>query len=187
MPEIPEPAPAAQLARTLVENHRAFLGFVERRVASRADAEEILQAAFVRGLEKADTIADEESTIAWFYRLLRNAVIDHYRRQATRDGARQRLLAEHEESALDAPDARATICSCVSALAATLAPEYEAVLRRVDLDEAAVGDVARELGISANHASVRLHRARATLRRRVAQACGTCAEHGCLDCHCKPG
>jgi RNA polymerase sigma-70 factor (ECF subfamily) len=116
MPEIPEPAPAAQLAQTLVENHRAFLGFVERRVASRADAEEILQAAFVRGLEKAETIANQESAVAWFYRLLRNAIIDHDRRRATREGARQRLLVEHEQSALEAPDARATICSwCIRA------------------------------------------------------------------------
>jgi RNA polymerase sigma-70 factor (ECF subfamily) len=30
-----------------------------------------------------------------------------------------------------------------------------------------------------------VHRARKALRRKVEQACGTCAEHGCFDCHCK--
>ena len=40
---------------------------------------EILQSAFVTGIEKQKTIQDGESVVAWFYRVLRNAVIDHYR------------------------------------------------------------------------------------------------------------
>ena len=71
--------PAAIAA--LVENHRRFLAFLERRVGSRAVAEDILQSAFVRGIEKGDTIRDAESSVAWFYRLLRNAVVDHWRRR----------------------------------------------------------------------------------------------------------
>jgi RNA polymerase sigma-70 factor (ECF subfamily) len=30
-----------------------------------------------------------------------------------------------------------------------------------------------------------VHRARAALRRRIEQACGTCSVHGCLDCSCE--
>jgi RNA polymerase sigma-70 factor (ECF subfamily) len=32
---------------------------------------------------------------------------------------------------------------------------------------------------------VRLHRARAALKTRLEQSCGTCATHGCLDCTCR--
>lgn len=28
--------------------------------------------------------------------------------------------------------------------------------------------------------------AREALRKRVTQACGVCAEHGCVDCTCRP-
>jgi len=174
------------VVRVLVDNHRGFLGFLERRVANPADAEEILQMAFVRSVEKVDTIKDEESAVAWFYRVLRNAVVDHYRRQAAQNGLRERLAEEAEpESIVDAPEIQAAICSCVGVLATTLKPEYESVLRRVDLEDASVADVAHEMGITANNASVRLHRARAALRRRVVQSCGTCAEHGCMECHCR--
>ena len=38
----------------LVDNHRAFLRFLERRVGSREEAEDILQDAFGRSLEKLD-------------------------------------------------------------------------------------------------------------------------------------
>ncbi len=61
----------------LVENHRRFLSFLTPRVGNAADAEEILQAAFVKSAEKSGSILDEESVVAWFYRLLRNAVVDH--------------------------------------------------------------------------------------------------------------
>ena len=67
---------------TLVANHRQFLTFLERRVGSREDAEEILQDAFVRGFEHAAEIRNEERVVAWFYRVLRNAVVDRHRRRA---------------------------------------------------------------------------------------------------------
>ena len=43
---------AGDVVATLVENHRQFLRFVEKRVSSRAAAEDILQAAFVKGIER---------------------------------------------------------------------------------------------------------------------------------------
>ena len=74
---------------TLVDNHRRFLSFLTNRVGNRHDAEEILQAAFVRGVERLDTVRDSENVVAWFYRLLRNAVIDYYRhRDAERPAGR---------------------------------------------------------------------------------------------------
>lgn len=60
----------------LVANHRALLGFLERRLGSPADAEDLLQEAFVKGIDRAAPLRDDESAIAWFYRALRNAVID---------------------------------------------------------------------------------------------------------------
>ena len=59
-------SPAA--IQRLVESHRQFLSFLEKRVKSRAVAEDILQSAFVRGLERGAELRDEESAVAWFYR-----------------------------------------------------------------------------------------------------------------------
>jgi hypothetical protein len=47
-----------------------------------------------------------------------------------------------------------------------------------------VKDYAASAGISSSNAGVRIFRARAALRREVSRSCGTCAEHGCLDCSC---
>jgi RNA polymerase sigma factor (sigma-70 family) len=174
----------SEAARTLVENHRVFLDFLERRLGDRAVAEDILQEAFVRGIDRAGQLRESESAVAWFYRLLRNAVIDHHRRQGASRRALTAAAAEAWGAEAPAPETTAAVCQCVRRLAATLKPEYAAALERVDVDGVAVKDFAAEAGITANNASVRLHRAREALRRRVRDSCGTCAEHGCLDCYC---
>src|SRR5512139_4082665 len=96
------------VVQTLVANHRAFLAFVERRVGNRALAEEIVQEALVKSLDKAGSI--EETAIGWFYRVLRNAIIDHQRRQAV---ATKRLEALAVEPADDDAELHAEVCRCV--------------------------------------------------------------------------
>lgn len=167
----------------LVENHREFLRFVERRVGNRALAEEILQDAFVRGLDRADEI--RESVVGWFYRVLRNAVIDYQRRKAASDRRLQEFAAELEAGAEGKEELERVACACVTRLAETLKPEYADALRRIEVENIAVKDYAEERGISASNAGVRIFRAREALRKQVARSCGTCAAHGCLDCSCE--
>ncbi|HEY3839316.1 MAG TPA: sigma-70 family RNA polymerase sigma factor [Bryobacteraceae bacterium] len=167
----------------LVDGHRDFLAFLERRVESRAAAEDILQAAFARGLERGAAI-DDEKVVAWFYRVLRNAIIDHYRHRSV--SARALETWGREFTANSEPDAglRQEICQCVSGLLASLKPDYRDAIRIVDLQDGKLSDLAQQSGITTENAAVRVHRARKALRRKVEQACGTCATHGCFDCRC---
>lgn len=174
------------MTEQLVENHRQFLAFLERRVNDRALAEDILQDAFVKTLEKGEDVRDESSSIAWFYRMLRNAVIDQYRRTGARNRALEGLAKELEGAVEPPPELHAAICGCVARLAETLKPEYAEAIRRVEVDEVPVNEYAGEAGITANNAAVRVFRAREALRKQVKASCGTCATHGCLDCRCKP-
>lgn len=176
--------PSPDTAAVLVANHRSFLAFLEKRVGSRAVAEDILQDAFARGLDKLESLRDEESAVAWFYRMLRNAVIDHHRRGAARARGMEAFAREIEHDPAPSPDLKQTICRCIGELAATLKPEYASALQRVEIDGVAVKDYAEEAGISSNNGAVRVHRAREALRKQVARSCGTCAEHGCVDCTC---
>jgi hypothetical protein len=58
-----------------------FLSFLSARVEDRAAAEDILQSAYLKAVEHGSEIRDDESTVAWFYRILRNAITDHCRRR----------------------------------------------------------------------------------------------------------
>jgi len=172
----------------LVENHREFLRFLERRVGSRATAEDILQDAFVRGIDRAETLRDDDSAIAWFYRSLRNAVIDHHRRNGASDRAVAALARELEEAHSPLDDLHDAVCKCVGRLAPTLKPEYAEALQKVEVEGLSVQAFAEQAGITANNAGVRLFRARKALRKQLEISCGTCASHGCLECTCgEPG
>ncbi|MEO8550755.1 MAG: sigma-70 family RNA polymerase sigma factor [Kofleriaceae bacterium] len=166
----------------MVANHREFLSFVERRVGDRALAEEILQEALVKSLDHVSEI--HESAIGWFYRVLRNAIVDHVRRRDARGRQLEALAAEASATQPDDAELHAVVCRCVAALAATLKPEYADALQQIDVDGTAVKDYAEHAGISASNAGVRVFRAREALRKQVARVCGTCAEHGCFDCTC---
>jgi RNA polymerase sigma-70 factor (ECF subfamily) len=172
-----------EVAAIFVAKHRDFLAFLERRVGSRAIAEDILQEAFVRGMGRVDA-SNEESVIAWFYRTLRNAVIDYHRRHKTASKAMDAFGAEAEDRVEPDAEMRSAVCQCVNGLADTLKPEYASALKRIEVEGVAVKDYAAEAGITAGNAAIRVFRAREALRKQVSRSCGTCAEHGCLDCTC---
>lgn len=176
-------ARGAAATAVLLENHRAFLGFLQRKVGDRALAEDILQDAFVRTAGKVADVPGD-ALVPWFYATLRNAVVDHWRKQGTAARGLESFARELEGASEPPPDVATEICACVSRLAAGLKPEYADALAAIDVAGTPVKTYAAQHGLTQTNASVRVHRARKALRARLVQSCGTCAEHGCLDCSC---
>jgi len=170
---------------TLLENHRAFLTYLERRVGDRALAEDILQDAFAKVVSRPEQTPADESVIPWFYRTLRNAAIDQFRRRGAADRAYEAFARELETHDVPTDEMGAEICACVSRLAATLKPEYAEALEAIEVAGTPVKTFAEQKGLSSSNAGVRVFRAREALKKRVTESCGTCAEHGCLNCTCK--
>jgi RNA polymerase sigma-70 factor (ECF subfamily) len=170
---------------SLLDLRRQFLAFLQRRVDDRAIAEDILQGAYLRALESKGRLRADESAVAWFYRILRNAVIDHYRRRTSENGALDRWGRELESATAPEPQLEETACQCIAGALDVIAPSYAEFLREVDLKEGDLAVYARGHGITIGNAAVRAHRARAALRKQLIRCCGTCAEHGCLDCRCR--
>lgn len=173
------------LASALARQRGRFLSFLEARLGSREEAEELLQAAYVKGLKGSAGIKEEEKVTAWFFRLLRNALTDHWRKKAAEGRALDAYGAESERQAKMAEEKlNRQVCQCVKGLVETIKPEYAEAITKVDLEDASVKDFATRSGVSRNSAAVRLHRARQTLKKRLIATCGKCAEHECRDCDC---
>jgi RNA polymerase sigma factor (sigma-70 family) len=169
---------------SLLDLRRRFLGFVQRRVNDRAAAEDILQNAYIRALDREGQLRESDSAVAWFYRILRNAIIDHYRRRTTEEAALDRWAEQLQtETGVDPMLFEAT-CQCIGGALEILTPAYAEFLREVDLGETSVADYAKAHNISPGNAAVRAHRARAALRKQLIRCCGTCSTHGCLECSC---
>lgn len=175
-----------QCLTTLLSHRERFRSFLARRVADPAHVEELLQSALTRALERAGTRKSrgERELLGWFFRVLRNAVVDHYRARAVEERALARVARERIGEVREA-EAAATLCACMGEVLSSLKPEYAQIIRLVDLEERNVGHVAAEVGITPNNAAVRLHRGRKALGQELRRSCGACAEQGCLDCSCR--
>lgn len=174
----------SELGASLFSRRGEFLSYVERRVGDRTLAEDILQNAFVKSLEAASSVAPE-ARVSWFYRVLRNATVDHHRNRARSIRALESLSNEIDVPAAEQNDRR-TPCSCVSSAVEGLKREHADIVQRVDVGGLSLREYAAMVGITATNARVRAFRAREALRTRLKRGCGECASDGCTDCTCRP-
>jgi RNA polymerase sigma factor (sigma-70 family) len=175
---------SAEALAALLERRRRFRAFLARKVDA-ATADDVLQNAYAKALQKGGALRDGESVVAWFFRLLRNALADVARRRAAE---RKALAARALETNFEiAPkELLGQVCRCVDGLLETLRPEDAEVLRRVDRGDETPAAVAAATGIAPGTVRVRLHRARKTLKGLLETTCGACTRHGCLECSCAP-
>ena len=175
---------SSEVVAALLENHRAFLHYLERRTGDRALAEDILQDAFAKVVARPGRAPADEAIVPWFYRTLRNAAIDQFRRRGASARANEAFARELETHETPTAEVQGEICACVSRLASTLKPEYAEALQAIEVRGTPVKVFADQKGLSSSNAAVRVFRARQALKKRVTESCGTCAEHGCVNCTC---
>ena len=177
------------IVQQLLENESAFKQFVRRRVGEEAVVEDILQQSFTRAVERAHTLNNVQSALALFYQILRHTVADYYRSHGAEVHRNEAVLKEltmsgdHQEP--PPGEIKATACDCLHGLLPNLHGNYADLIKRIDLNGQSPAQVAKELKISRNNLTVRLHRARESLRVSLEEACGICSKHGCLNCACE--
>jgi RNA polymerase sigma factor (sigma-70 family) len=167
----------------IMAHHTKFLRFLAARVEDKTASEDILQSAYIKAIEHGAEIREEESTVAWFYRILRNAIADHYRKGSARTRAHETYTAELPVSYEQ--EISQTVCACIGDVIRDLKDEYREAIEQVDLGGVSVESFAQSQLTNANNASVRLHRARKAVAKKLITVCGACAEHQCLDCTCR--
>jgi len=180
-----EPEVTESALTKLLESRAQFLNFLNKRVSSPDVAEELLQNAFLKTVQKSGDIRDSESIVAWFYRVLRNSVIDHYRSSGRNQEELTGVLDDLEKYASATREPANEICRCIHPLLENLKPEYREALTTIDLGDGSLAELASRAGITEGNAAVRVHRARQAMLKQVQMTCGACAEHHCVDCHCK--
>src|SRR5688572_19205273 len=74
----PEPHMTDMLQR-LLEHGSAFRVFLRRRVSDEALVDDLLQQSMIRAVQSHHSVQNNESVVAWFYKILRHTLIDYYR------------------------------------------------------------------------------------------------------------
>ncbi len=184
----PEPHLNDMIQR-LLEHESALRMFLRRRVGDEAVAEDLLQESIIRAVLSHHSVRNDESVVAWFYKIIRHTLIDYYRSKGAEARRNEAFLQELTVSGDDTEppfdEVKATVCTCLHRLLPKLRSNYAELIRRIDLENDSPKRVAAELKISQNNLTVRLHRARQALRASLEQSCGVCSTHGCLNCTCE--
>lgn len=171
---------AGDVLRAIARDRAKHLAFVRRRLGARGDAEDVLQLALLRAARHVSGLREAERVEAWFWRILRNT-LETERQRLDREG---RIIAFVDEApATPTPEEIAT-CACSLGVLGQLKPDYRSMLQRADLDDEPMRAIADDLGITVNNATVRLHRARRSMRDALLAHCGTGSTRACLDCGC---
>ena len=80
---------AHALLQILMPERARFVRLARQRGATEADAEDIVQRALSRAADGAASLDDSTKARAWFYRILRRAIVDHRRVGASDPMTRQ--------------------------------------------------------------------------------------------------
>jgi DNA-directed RNA polymerase specialized sigma24 family protein len=160
---------------------RKDLERMSRRRFPSLDADEVYQRAAVRALERYGSVRELDRVDGWVRRISVTCAFT-----MLRERQRERLTPaqEHEVEASRSDD---ETCTCALALMQSLPKSYADMIRHVDLEGIGLAEVAGNLHIAKNNATLRLHRARNALRTRLRKHCGVKTMRECLSCTCNEG
>ena len=129
---------------------RRFLAYFLKHRVSLAHAEELVQDVFVNIVRHCEDFRGETRIDAWMWAMVRNALIDHVRRQRPEDALEEDALLELADAAATDPPAHALggLDDCVRRAYATFADAYRdraQVLALVAFEDWSIEDVATML------------------------------------------
>lgn len=149
--------------RLLYQRHKArVLGFLVSRLKSQVEADEVFQEAFLKLHSHRFKYREEMPFLPWLFTLVRNAMIDHIRKQKTR-GKYLQLSSEEVDSALDEHSADQDIYEAISELSSLSADQQQMLSMRFN-DGLSFAEVAEYTKVSQPNARKIVSRAILKLR-----------------------
>jgi RNA polymerase sigma-70 factor (ECF subfamily) len=184
----PGSLPRLDPERWVEEYGDILFGFAASRVRDRAIAQDLVQETFLAAMKAIESFAGRSTERSWLFGILRNKLVDYYRRQSReititdleaslpeeqgafgtsglgKDGWVMKLAPkawETPDTMLVTKEFQDVLKSCLSGLPDKVAQVF--LLR--EIDGVSSEEICKDLDVSPNNLWVMLHRARMGLRR----------------------
>jgi len=176
-----------------IERYRApVTRYIRYLVRDAAEAEDLVQEAFIRAHRGLDTLRDPAALESWLYQIATHVSIDRMR-QRTKTTERQVDETVEELPIASAQPSPLTVIqqeemsTCVQRYVASLSDAYKAVLLLCDADGLSAKETAELLQLTLTTVKMRLHRARQQMQAALKDACEfERDERGVFVCEPKP-
>ena len=176
--------PELRFQKVYDEYHGKILRYLAR-VVGRNDAEDLTQEVFVKIGQSLEDFRGESQLSTWVYRIATNAAMDRLRQPSVRHGGEKLLPVESIAEIKADQDIRTgelkpsteqglirtEMNGCIREIIQKLPEQYRSVIVLSELEDLKDSEIAEILGLSLQTAKVRLHRARARLRKELSAAC----------------
>ena len=141
--------------------------FVASHLRGNADVEDVVQEILIKSHRGLKDLKDPAKLRPWIYRIARNAIMDHLRRQKGQHVGLPENLPE------EGPDAsnREELGACVRCFLDDLPEPYRTALIQADLKDVSQKEMAEREGISHSAIKSRVQRGRAKLKDLFARCC----------------
>jgi RNA polymerase sigma-70 factor (ECF subfamily) len=159
----------------------AIRGYVARLVGQ-AEAEDVTQETFVKALRSSSEVRDTDKLRPWLYRVATNVALDRLRSPSRKQVSplafdEARLVAEGDAAvqspkpSVESEAIRTEMSACVRAVVDRLPSAQKAALVLSDCEGFTDAEIASVVGASVGSVKIRLHRARARLRKELDGSC----------------
>ena len=158
-----------------------IVGYLRRLVG---DAEDVAQEVFVKVSRSLDNFRGDSSLSTWIYRIATNAATDHLRKPSSRQALPATGGPPDDEAPADDSEAlddgnpvldtlliRKDMNECIRGVVDSLPENYRTVLVLGEIEGLTNAEITEVLGISLDTVKIRLHRARARLRKALEAKC----------------
>jgi len=184
------------------EIYEEFLPKIRRylaRLLGEQKAEDIAQEVFAKVHRGLDSFKGQSKLSTWIYRIATNTATDKLRSSAHRHASDQIPLEDStaventtlrispSQTPIDQKIIRKEMSECVREYVDRLAPDHRTVLVLSELEGFKNREIADILQITLENVKVRLHRARASLKKELDDGCDFYhTKEGTLACDRKP-
>ena len=169
------------------------------RMVGESAADDVTQDVFIKVNRALSGFKGESRLSTWVYRIATNTALDHLRSRAHQQANRSESLTDpSDRGEKDIPDLDASgrprpavdetlvkteMTDCIREFVDDLPPDYRAVIALSELKDLPNQEIADILGISLDNVKIRLHRARAALKKDFSEGCDFYSDdEGGLSC-----
>ncbi len=146
-----------------------------RRLVGEHEAEDLTQEVFAKVSQALNRFRHESHLSTWIYRIATNATFDRKRSRAFQQTVRQQfsneVMAEDMTHPVDRQLIRKEVNACIRGFVENLPTDYRLVVVLSELEELSNQEIAGVLGISLATVKIRLHRAKALLKKEFVTRC----------------
>jgi RNA polymerase sigma-70 factor (ECF subfamily) len=176
--EVPEQVPSGASPQDALRHADALFHLARHLTGNAGDAEDLVQETYARAYQAWSRLPPGSNVRAWLFRILRNAFLSEARAD------RRHPAPDGETEPDDLPDLAASdgyvrgdieldrmrrvVADDIEAALGALSPDARTIVL-LDLEGFTESELAEVLGCAVGTVKSRLSRARATLRRRLAQ------------------